>query len=108
MAMFNIIASIDDTVDFYEILRSISEMPRRFVNIFPVVSSNLQSFDGVGITVSGKELDNLFKIKEELFQVLVFLWEKKFIVRELYNGKVLTSETYKVDLDYFWNLPHQL
>jgi len=108
MAMFNIIATTDDTAGFYENLIAISEMPRSFVSVFPVISSNFQTFNGVGITVSGKELDNLFNVKEELLLVLNFLWEKKFIIRELYNGSLLTTTTYKSGLDYFWNLPHKL
>ncbi|RFM33183.1 hypothetical protein [Chitinophaga silvisoli] len=108
MAMFNIIADLDDTTDINEVLVSLSEFPRKVISIFPVISTGLQTFDGVGITVSGQDINKLFQIKEELVMVLDFLWQKNFTIRELYNGSILTRNTYKEDLDYFWNLPHEI
>ena len=106
--MFNIIASLENKAVINDVLSSLSAFPRNIITIFPIISTNLQTFDGVGITVSGKDNNKLFQIKEELLLVLDFLWQKDFIIRELYNGKILTRETFKYDLDYFWNLPHEI
>jgi hypothetical protein len=108
MAMFNILASVDDTEFFDDALRSLIEIPRTIISVFPVISTSLQTFDGIGITASGKDLDRLIQVKEELLMILDFFWQKNFSIRELYHGRIVTRETFKSDLDYFWNLPHKL
>lgn len=108
MAMFNILATCNKTENINDVLIRVSDLPRNVVSVFPVISSDLKTFNSIGITVSGKETTNLYQIKEELVTILNFLWNEKFEIKELYNGKVINKETFKYDLDYFWNLPHQL
>lgn len=107
MAIFNIIANHAKKEDINEVYSLLSELPRSVVSVFPVISPNLEEFNGVGITASGTEITKLFQVKEELISILNFLWERDFIIRELYNGKILTKETFKRELDYFWNFYSQ-
>lgn len=101
MAIFYFVGKKDTAINWKEFHDDLFDNKIAFLTIFPIPYEFGMSGESVGITASGKFANSLKEVKAELQSLFKWLWDKDFVIVDLYKGKEITLHSFSTDLDYF-------